>query len=131
MRIGTLLITAGLALSSASVAAASPAETCHAKTWIGDLMCRATHEATQARAAARPPAEESDATTANARDASDPWAVVRALLRPRTAFDWFRDQLGNDTMISSSTRPSTSPAATAPSEATRRKDGTPAGGRSP
>lgn len=131
MRIRTLLFTAGLALASASAAAASPAETCTSKTWIGDLMCRATHEAAQARADARPPAEESDATATSAGDTRDAWSMVRALLRPHTALDWFRDQLGKDTMISSSARPSTRPAATAPSEATRRKDGTPAGARSP
>lgn len=107
MRVKALLFAAGLAVATAGTAAANPQDTCDGKAWLSKIVCEAQHDAAKAQAA---PAEESD------------------------AFDWFRDaldQLGSKTMISSSVRPSTSPAATAPSDATRRKDGTVAGTRSP
>jgi hypothetical protein len=120
MRLKALLFTAGLAVATAGTAAANSQDTCDGKAWLSKIVCKAQHDAAQAQAA---PAEETDA-----------FALVRSVLRPRTTFDWFRgvlDQLGNKTMISSSERPSTSPAATSPSDATRRKDGTVEGTRSP
>ncbi len=121
MRLQALLFVAGLAVATAGTAAASSQDMCDDKAWLTKIICKAQHAAAQTQAA---PAEEADA-----------FALVRSVLRPtRSTFDWFRDsidQLGKSTMISSSVRPSTSPAATAPSEAVKRKDGTEAGARSP
>jgi hypothetical protein len=119
MRLQALLFAAVLAAAPAGTAAAAPQEdACAGKTWLAELVCKAQQQAMQPR-----PAEESDA-----------FSLLRALTRPRSTFDWFRDsldQLGKSTMISSSERPSTSPAATAPSDAVKRKDGTESGTRSP
>lgn len=59
------------------------------------------------------------------------WIAKLVCQAQRDAQARLRAQAGKSTMISSSARPSTSPAATAPSEATRRKDGAEAGARSP
>lgn len=127
MRLEALLLTAGLAVATAGTAAANPQQdTCADKSWLAEIVCKARHEAAHTKAA--PPATADAAEDAGDKDA---FAFIRALMRPHSAFEWFRDQLGKSTMISSSARPSTSPAATAPSDATKRKDGTLAGERSP
>lgn len=132
MRLEALLMTAGLAVASAGTAAASPADTCTPRTWIAETICKLRHETAQAQTSAREVDASPMARTATADAArTSAFSFWRALARPHSALDWFRDQLGKDTMISSSERPSTSPAATAPSDATRRKDGAPAGTRSP
>lgn len=124
MRLEALLMAAGLAVATAGTAAANPQnETCANRSWLAEIVCKAQHEAAHSKAAT--PARS------DAADDKDAFAFIRALMRPHSAFEWFRDQLGKSTMISSSDRPSTSPAATAPSDATKRKDGTLAGVRSP
>ena len=102
MRLKALLLTAGLAVAAAGPAMANPEDTCKPKPWLAELICKAQQNAHEER--------------------------------QRTAFQWVRrylDQLGKSTMSSSSERPSTSPAATEPSVATSRKDGTLGGTRSP
>jgi hypothetical protein len=110
MRLEALLIAAGLAVATAGTAAASPDDTlptCARKGFLAEMVCKAQHPA-------KPP---------SAPKSNDMWSLVDRVMHPRTAFDWFRerfDQLGNKTMISSSTRPSTKPAATAPSDVGHR-----------
>lgn len=122
MRLNALLFAAGLVVATAGTAAASPEGTpadCAGKSFIAETICKAMHQTQEKQAA----------------DSVDVFAYVRALMRPHSALEWFRDRLdqvaAKDTMISSSVRPSTRPAATAPSDAVKRKDGEPAGTRSP
>jgi hypothetical protein len=105
-------------VASAGAAAANPTNTCEGKTWLAELVCKAQHDAK---------------VDAKREHEEQTWSLFRMLQRPLSPFDWFlpRAQDGKSTMISSSVRPSTSPAATAPSEAVKRKDGTEAGTRSP
>lgn len=118
MRLQALLFAAGLAVASAGTAAANPTSTCEGKTWLAELVCKAQHDA--------------KAESKRERE-TQTWSLFRMLQRPISPFDWFspRAQAGKSTMISSSVRPSTRPAATAPSDATKRKDGAEAGARSP
>jgi hypothetical protein len=121
MRLEALLLAAGLAVATAGTAAANPnPNPCETKTWLAETLCEMTQKAERAQQAER----ERDGVS-----------FVRALLQPpRTMWDWVRDlaaQSDSSTMISSSERPSTSPAATAPSDAVSRKDGRSAGTRSP
>jgi hypothetical protein len=113
MRLEALLLAAGLAVATAGNAVASPInDDCEHKSWLAEMVCKA----------AQPAQAQAQTQTQPAHDA-DVFAYVRTLMRPRSAFDWFRvrlDQLGNKTMISSSTRPSTRPAATAPSDVGQR-----------
>lgn len=126
MRLEALLMMAALAVATAGTAVANPQnDTCADKSWLAEMVCKAQHEAAHTKAATPAKAKAAD------DDSSDAFAVIRALMRPHSAFEWFRTQLGNSTMISSSVRPSTRPAATAPSDATKRKDGTVADVRSP
>jgi hypothetical protein len=107
MRLEALLLAAGLAVATAGSAAASPtSDDCEHKSWLAEMVCKAQQPA---RAQTAPQV--------------DVFAYVRTLMHPRSAFDWFRarlDQVGSKTMISSSTRPSTRPAATAPSDVGQR-----------
>jgi hypothetical protein len=107
MRLEALLLAAGLAVATAGNAAASPMNTaCEHKSWLAEIVCKAQAQAQQPA----PPKP-------------DVFAYVRALMHPRSTFDWFRerlDQAGVKTMISSRTRPSTRPAATAPSDVGQR-----------
>jgi hypothetical protein len=110
MRLEALLVAAGLAVATAGSAAASPTnDDCEHKSWLAEIVCKA-----QQQAAPQPAKQQAQ---------EDAWSLISRIMHPRTTFDWFRerfDQLGSKTMISSSTRPSTRPAATAPSDVGHR-----------